>query len=198
MITWKLRSWIINLIINLCNENKKSMVFIYTNIITRVIHLWWCNMSRNIKYFWTFASQRGPMHYWKLWNKVYIMLWCSPYQIPQLHNHLKNKLCQSTGHNSKILSLRKPIQWLILLKICILRKTVQQLQNIGSNSTSKLMFCSHFKISRLSLKGESFMHKNPSSNFAYIFERMVLYFSDSNKLFTSSQLHRNRIIRANM
>ena len=30
------------------------------------------------------------MCHWELWHKVYIMLWCSPNQIPQLHKH-KNK-----------------------------------------------------------------------------------------------------------
>ena len=47
----------------------------------------WCHMPRNIKNFTLPVCQWRPMHDRKMWHKVYIMFWCSPYQVPQLHQH---------------------------------------------------------------------------------------------------------------
>lgn len=77
-------------------NNQKPVAFTWEKntiiTISDIIHLWWCNMSWNVEHFWPCASQRRPMSYWKLWHKIHIMLWCSPNQIPQLHNHLKKDI----------------------------------------------------------------------------------------------------------
>lgn len=69
-------------------ENER-LYFILVNQVTT--YQSWLNWFCYIEYFFAPPEHRGPMHYWIVLHKVYIILRCSPQQIPQLHKKKKPK-----------------------------------------------------------------------------------------------------------